>query len=65
MRSLWLSTRNDAILNGATIAAAGLVALTSTAWPDVGAGVLIAAINIWASVEIMRHARRELKGALA
>jgi hypothetical protein len=38
MRSIWLSTRNDAILNTATIAAAGLVALTATAWPDIAAG---------------------------
>lgn len=63
MRSIWLSTRNDAILNAVTIAAAGLVALTATGWPDIGAGVLIAAINIWAAFEIMGQARKELKAA--
>lgn len=62
MRSIWLPTRNDAILNAVTIAAAGLVAWTATGWPDIGAGMLIAAINIWASVEIMGQARRELNG---
>jgi Co/Zn/Cd efflux system component len=63
MRSIWLSTRNDAILNGVTIVAAGLVAWTATGWPDIGAGVLIAAINIWAAFEIMGQARSELKAA--
>ena len=62
MRSIWLSTRNDAILNAATILAAGLVAWTATAWPDIAAGALIAGINIWASIGIMLEARRELKG---
>lgn len=62
MRSIWLSTRNDAILNAATILAAGLVAWTATAWPDIAAGALIAGINIWASIGIMFQARRELKG---
>ena len=64
MRSIWLSTRNDAILNTVTLAAAGLIAWTSAAWPDIGAGILIAALNIWASVGVMRQARRERGGAL-
>ena len=63
MRSVWLSTRNDAILNMVTIAAAGTVALTTTAWPDVAAGVVIAALNLWASIEIMRQSRKELRQA--
>ena len=61
MRSVWLSTRNDAILNALTIAAAGLVAWTATAWPDLGAGIIIAAINMSAAVGIARLARRELR----
>lgn len=63
MRSIWLSTRNDAILNATTILAAGLIAWTSSGLPDIAAGALIAAINIWASFEIMLRARRELMGA--
>lgn len=61
MRSIWLSTRNDAVLNGVTILAAALVAWTATGWPDIAAGVLIAAINIWAAFGIISQARRELK----
>lgn len=64
MRSVWLSTRNDAILNMVTIAAAGAVALTATAWPDLAAGVVIAALNLSASVEILRQSRRELRNEI-
>lgn len=60
MRSIWLSTRNDAILNALTIIAAGVVALTAMGWPDIAAGLIIAAINIWAAVEIMHQASQEL-----
>ena len=60
MRSIWLSTRNDAILNALTIVAAGVVALTASGWPDVAAGLLIAGINLWAAVDILGQARREL-----
>lgn len=63
MRSIWLSTRNDAILNGLTILAAGLVAWTAAAWPDIVAGLIIAGINLWAAFEIMGQARRELRNA--
>lgn len=63
MRSIWLSTRNDAILNALTIGAAGLVALTHAGWPDIAAGVIIAGINLWAASEIMGHALRERRAA--
>ena len=58
MRLMWLSTRNDAILNAPPIAAAGCVAL-SAAWPDIVAGVIIAAVNLMAAIEIIGQARRE------
>ena len=59
MRSIWLSTRNDAILNTATIAAAALVALTATAWPDIAAGLLIAGLNLAAAIDVLRQGWRE------
>jgi Co/Zn/Cd efflux system component len=61
MRSIWLSTRNDVILNALTVAAAGLVRLTASAWPDLIAGTIIAAVNLWAAGEILLKARRELR----
>lgn len=63
MRSIWLSTRNDAILNMATIAAAGVVALTAAGWADIALGALIAAVNLWAALGIARQALAERKGA--
>lgn len=61
MRSIWLSTRNDAILNALTIVAAGMIALTGAGWPDIAAGAIIAGINLWAASEIARQAVGELR----
>jgi Co/Zn/Cd efflux system component len=61
MRSIWLSTRNDALLNGLTILAAAFVFWTGQAWPDLAAGVVIAAVNLWAAGEILGQARGELR----
>lgn len=63
VRSIWLSTRNDAILNALTIIAALFIALTSTAWPDIVAGLLIAFINLNAAREIISRAIKEMIGA--
>ena len=60
MRSIWLSTRNDALLNGLTILAGVLVALRAAAWPDIVAGLIIAGVNLWAALSIIRQARGEL-----
>src|ERR1700682_3049643 len=42
MRAIWLSTRNDALLNVLTIAAATFIAVARSAWPDIAAGALFA-----------------------
>src|SRR3546814_17573611 len=60
MRSIWLSTRNDAILNALTIVAAGAVALTATGWPDIAPGLILATINHWAAAGVIAPATREL-----
>jgi Co/Zn/Cd efflux system component len=61
MRSAWLCSRNDVIANGAVLLAAGGVALTGSAWPDVVAGLLIAALFTTSAVDVIRAARRELR----
>ena len=61
MRAIWLSSRNDAILNVITILAAGVIVFTRSAWPDIIVGGLIAAINLWAAGEVLLTATRELK----
>lgn len=59
MRAIWLSTRNDALLNAVTLIAAGLVAWTATGWPDLVAGALVVTINVWAAKEVIELALRE------
>jgi len=63
VRAVWLYSRNDAIGNVAVMAAAGLVALTATRWPDVVVGLGIAALFLHSSFEIIRDAQRELPKA--
>ena len=63
MRAVWLFSRNDAIGNVAVIIAAGLVALTSTRWPDLIVAFLIAALFLHSAWNILRDARRDLKVA--
>ena len=62
MRAIWLSTRNDAMLNVLTVAAAGFIALTGSAWPDIIGGGVIACVNLWASIEVIRAASGEILG---
>ena len=56
MRSVWLCSRNDVIGNIGVLAAAALVALTGTFWPDVVVGSLLAALFVWTGVGVIREA---------
>lgn len=60
VRSIWLFSRNDALANVAVIIAAGLVAWTGRAWPDLVVAGVIAVLFLHSSVEIIRDARRQL-----
>lgn len=42
MKSTWICSRNDIISNTGVLAAAGLVALTNSKWPDIIIGLVIA-----------------------
>lgn len=60
MRSVWLCSRNDAIVNVAvTLAAVGVLG-TGTAWPDLLVAGIIAALALSASVSVVRQARGEI-----
>lgn len=61
MRAIWLSSRNDAILNVLTVLAGGVIFLTHSGWPDIVVGALIAAINLWAAGEVLLKAAREAR----
>ena len=56
MRSAWLCSRNDVIANGGVLLAAAIVWLLGSAWPDIIAGVAIAALFGSSAVAIIREA---------
>jgi Co/Zn/Cd efflux system component len=60
VRSVWVCSRNDAIGNVAVIGAAGLVALTGSAWPDLVVAALMAGLFLWSAAQIIRLALDEL-----
>jgi Co/Zn/Cd efflux system component len=63
VRAVWLFSRNDAIGNAAVVVAAGLVAWTGTAWPDLVVAFAIAALFLHSSWVIVRDARRDIADA--
>lgn len=59
-RAIWLFSRNDALANVAVIVAAGLVAVTGKAWPDLVVAGIIALLFLHSAYDIIRDALREL-----
>lgn len=64
VRSVWLCSRNDAIGNVAVIAAAGAVAWTGTAWPDLLVAAAMASLFLHSATLIIRQAMRERRTLL-
>ena len=62
-RAIWLFSRNDALANIAVIVAAGLVAWTGQAWPDLAVAAGIATLFLHSAVEIIRDSKRDLAEA--
>src|SRR5438445_519102 len=60
MRSAWLCSRNDVIANAGVLFAAGGVAVTASAWPDIAMGLCIAAVFGASAIDVIRDARRQL-----
>jgi len=63
MRAIWLSTRNDALLNVLTLAAAAFIAIARSPWPDILAGAIIATVNLLGAIAIISAATKELRRA--
>ena len=63
MRSVWLCSRNDVVANVGVLAAAGGVAVTGSAWPDITVGLLIAVLFVTSAITIIREGRRQLRPA--
>lgn len=53
MKSTWICSRNDIVANLGILVAAGLVALTGNAIPDIVIGLIIAALLIKSSIGII------------
>ena len=64
-KAAFLSARNDVVANAAIIAAGGLTAYFSSAWPDLITGIGIAALNAGAAKEVWEAARSEHREASA
>ena len=64
-KAAFLSARNDVVANAAIIAAGGLTAWFSSAWPDLITGIGIAALNTGAAKEVWEAARSEHREASA
>lgn len=58
MRSAWVCSRNDVISNVGVLLAAGGVALTGSAWPDILVGVIVAAVFSQSAILVIRNARQ-------
>jgi cation diffusion facilitator family transporter len=65
MASAWVCSRNDVVANVAVLIAAGAVAATGSAWPDIIVGLLIATLFGSSAVRVIRGAIRELRSPLA
>lgn len=61
VRSVWLCSRNDALGNLAVMAAAALVWLTGTPWPDLAVAMGMAALFTSSAVKILRQAWAEYR----
>jgi len=61
MRSVWLCTRNDVLGNLAVLTAAAGVLGTGSIWPDVAVAAIMASLAVTASVQVIGHARAELR----
>lgn len=61
MSSVWICSRNDLIANTSMLAAAGMVALTHSHWPDFVVGLGITALFIKSGYGVLKSARQELQ----
>lgn len=55
MSSTFECSRNDVVSNIGVLVAAGLVALTGAAWPDIAVGAIVAAIFLRSAVHVLRE----------
>jgi Co/Zn/Cd efflux system component len=59
MRAAWIFSANDVIANAGLILAGILVALTSSRWPDLIVGLIVAGIVMRGGIRILRESRED------
>jgi Co/Zn/Cd efflux system component len=64
MRSVWLCSRNDAIINLAIVIAALGVLGSGARWPDLMVAVIISGLALTSAVTVVRQARKEIAMAM-
>ena len=65
MASVWLCSRNDIIANVSVLAAAGLVMLTASPWPDLVVGIALTLLFFKSALHIFAESRKSLNGKSA
>jgi Co/Zn/Cd efflux system component len=60
MRSVWLCSRNDAIVNVTIIVAALGVLGSGARWPDLIVAVTISGLALSSAIAVIRQARKEI-----
>ena len=61
MRSTWLCSRNDIIANVGVVAAAAVVFLVGSPWPDLVVGLVITVVFLRSSVYVVQQAVAKLR----
>jgi Co/Zn/Cd efflux system component len=60
LRSAWICSRNDLLVNAAVLIGGALVILTSSYWPDIILGIFIGGYVLKSSLEVLTDAQREV-----
>lgn len=64
MSSTWLCSRNDLVANAGVLVAAGVGYLTTSRWPDIVVGVVIATLFVSSALRVLRDARAARHAAM-
>jgi Co/Zn/Cd efflux system component len=64
IRSVWLSTRNDALGNIVVLLAAFALMGSTSAWPDLLVAGIMASLGLTSAWQVLRQARSELRVAV-
>jgi cation diffusion facilitator family transporter len=65
MSSTWLCSRNDLIANCGVLLAAGATYLSSSRWPDIMVGCIIAGVFLKSAFHVLRQASQVLRASPA